>query len=130
MTNILFRFFSFSSSDRVFFSLISHKRLYLLFQVLVNPLFIISCPRTSVSVHGRVSVSVTSDERKVRELIMDCVTVPGDPQDVKVTPINSTAIHVEWKPPKAKDQNGVIRGYHIHVQEVREEVSLRLLHDQ
>ncbi|XP_070160478.1 tyrosine-protein phosphatase Lar isoform X5 [Polyergus mexicanus] len=47
--------------------------------------------------------------------------VPGDPQDVKVTPINSTAIHVEWKPPKAKDQNGVIRGYHIHVQEVREE---------
>ncbi|XP_011267773.1 tyrosine-protein phosphatase Lar isoform X6 [Camponotus floridanus] len=47
--------------------------------------------------------------------------VPGDPQDVKVTPINSTAIHVEWKPPKATDQNGVIRGYHIHVQEVREE---------
>ncbi|XP_011267772.1 tyrosine-protein phosphatase Lar isoform X5 [Camponotus floridanus] len=47
--------------------------------------------------------------------------MPGDPQDVKVTPINSTAIHVEWKPPKATDQNGVIRGYHIHVQEVREE---------
>ncbi|XP_026300845.1 tyrosine-protein phosphatase Lar isoform X13 [Apis mellifera] len=48
--------------------------------------------------------------------------VPGDPQDVKVTPINSTAIHVEWKPPKSKEQNGVIRGYHIHVQEVREEM--------
>ncbi|XP_020288957.1 tyrosine-protein phosphatase Lar isoform X6 [Pseudomyrmex gracilis] len=47
--------------------------------------------------------------------------MPGDPQDVKATPINSTAIRVEWKPPKAKDQNGVIRGYHIHVQEVREE---------
>ncbi|XP_018347632.1 PREDICTED: tyrosine-protein phosphatase Lar isoform X6 [Trachymyrmex septentrionalis] len=47
--------------------------------------------------------------------------VPGDPQDVKVTPINSTTIHVEWKPPKTKEQNGVIRGYHIHVQEVREE---------
>ncbi|XP_024872165.1 tyrosine-protein phosphatase Lar isoform X8 [Temnothorax curvispinosus] len=47
--------------------------------------------------------------------------MPGDPQDVKVTPINSTAIHVKWQPPKAKDQNGVIRGYHIHVQEVREE---------
>ncbi|XP_015173421.1 PREDICTED: tyrosine-protein phosphatase Lar isoform X8 [Polistes dominula] len=47
--------------------------------------------------------------------------VPGDPQNVKVTPINSTAIHVKWDPPKAKDQNGVIRGYHIHVQEVREE---------
>ncbi|XP_076161482.1 tyrosine-protein phosphatase Lar isoform X5 [Ptiloglossa arizonensis] len=47
--------------------------------------------------------------------------VPGEPQDVKATPINSTAIHVEWKPPKSKEQNGVIRGYHIHVQEVREE---------
>ncbi|XP_017884553.1 tyrosine-protein phosphatase Lar isoform X9 [Ceratina calcarata] len=47
--------------------------------------------------------------------------VPGDPQDVKATPINSTAVHVEWKPPKSKDQNGVIRGYQIHVQEVREE---------
>ncbi|KZC05677.1 Receptor-type tyrosine-protein phosphatase delta, partial [Dufourea novaeangliae] len=47
--------------------------------------------------------------------------VPGDPQDVKATPINSTAVHVEWKPPKSKEQNGVIRGYHIHVQEVREE---------
>ncbi|XP_017884551.1 tyrosine-protein phosphatase Lar isoform X7 [Ceratina calcarata] len=47
--------------------------------------------------------------------------IPGDPQDVKATPINSTAVHVEWKPPKSKDQNGVIRGYQIHVQEVREE---------
>ncbi|XP_025074323.1 tyrosine-protein phosphatase Lar isoform X10 [Pogonomyrmex barbatus] len=55
--------------------------------------------------------------------------VPGDPQDVKVTPINSTAIHVEWKPPKAKDQNGVIRGYHIHVQEVREEGKDTLLNE-
>ncbi|XP_066595289.1 tyrosine-protein phosphatase Lar isoform X3 [Prorops nasuta] len=44
--------------------------------------------------------------------------VPGDPQDVKVTPINSTAIHVSWKPPKVKEQNGLIRGYHIHVQEI------------
>ncbi|XP_076680114.1 tyrosine-protein phosphatase Lar isoform X4 [Andrena cerasifolii] len=47
--------------------------------------------------------------------------VPGDPQDVVLTPINSTAIHVKWKPPKSKEQNGVIRGYHVHVQEVREE---------
>lgn len=83
-----------------------------------------------MGIHGRVSVSVMSDGHKVHELIMDCVTVPGDPQDVKVSAINSSTIHVEWKPPKAKDQNGVIRGYHIHVQEVREEVSLRLLYDQ
>ncbi|XP_025828813.1 tyrosine-protein phosphatase Lar isoform X1 [Agrilus planipennis] len=47
--------------------------------------------------------------------------VPGDPQDVKATPINSTAIKVSWQPPQAKDRNGIIRGYHIHVQETREE---------
>uniref|UniRef100_A0A1B6E7X3 protein-tyrosine-phosphatase n=1 Tax=Clastoptera arizonana TaxID=38151 RepID=A0A1B6E7X3_9HEMI len=47
--------------------------------------------------------------------------VPGDPQDVKVHEINSTAIHVQWKPPVEKDRNGIIRGYHIHVQEIKEE---------
>ncbi|XP_043282785.1 tyrosine-protein phosphatase Lar isoform X3 [Venturia canescens] len=47
--------------------------------------------------------------------------VPGDPQNVNVTAINSTTIHVEWAPPGANEQNGVIRGYHVHVQEVREE---------
>ncbi|KAM7354360.1 tyrosine-protein phosphatase Lar isoform 4-T8 [Cochliomyia hominivorax] len=47
--------------------------------------------------------------------------VPGDPQEVKATPINSTSIHVTWKPPLEKDRNGIIRGYHIHVQEVRDE---------
>lgn len=49
--------------------------------------------------------------------------VPGDPQDVKATPLNSTSIHVTWKPPLEKDRNGIIRGYHIHVQEMRDEVS-------
>lgn len=48
--------------------------------------------------------------------------MPGDPQDVKATPINSTTIKVNWKPPLAKERNGVIRGYHIHVQEMKEEV--------
>ncbi|XP_067620711.1 tyrosine-protein phosphatase Lar isoform X3 [Eurosta solidaginis] len=47
--------------------------------------------------------------------------VPGDPQDVKATPLNSTSIHVTWKPPLEKDRNGIIRGYHIHVQEMRDE---------
>lgn len=47
--------------------------------------------------------------------------VPGQPQDVKVTSINSTSIHVTWKPPPEKEKNGIIRGYHIHVQEFREE---------
>ncbi|XP_045495548.1 tyrosine-protein phosphatase Lar isoform X3 [Colias croceus] len=47
--------------------------------------------------------------------------VPGEPQEVKVNSINSTSIHVTWKPPQEKDKNGIIRGYHVHVQEVREE---------
>ncbi|XP_045536160.1 tyrosine-protein phosphatase Lar isoform X2 [Papilio machaon] len=47
--------------------------------------------------------------------------VPGEPQDVKVTTINSTAVHVTWKPPQEKEKNGIIRGYHVHVQEIREE---------
>lgn len=51
------------------------------------------------------------------------LTVPGDPQDVKVQSINSTAIHVQWKPPLEKERNGIIRGYHIHVQETKEEVT-------
>ncbi|CAH1184278.1 unnamed protein product [Phyllotreta striolata] len=47
--------------------------------------------------------------------------VPGDPQDVKVTPINSTTIKVNWKPPQTRDRNGIILGYHVHVQETKEE---------
>lgn len=98
-------------------------RFYIIYYFSPPPLFV---RRTSVGIHERVTVSVTMNENKVRGLIMDCVTVPGDPQDVKVSTINSTTIHVEWKPPKTKDQNGVIRGYHVHVQEIREEVSLLL----
>ncbi|XP_076263869.1 tyrosine-protein phosphatase Lar isoform X2 [Rhynchophorus ferrugineus] len=47
--------------------------------------------------------------------------VPGNPQDVKVTPINSTTIKVNWKPPQIRDRNGIILGYHVHVQETKEE---------
>ncbi|XP_049819624.1 tyrosine-protein phosphatase Lar isoform X2 [Aethina tumida] len=47
--------------------------------------------------------------------------VPGDPQDVKVVPINSTSIKVSWKPPQTRDRNGIILGYHVHVQETKEE---------
>ncbi|KAJ3663922.1 hypothetical protein Zmor_008138 [Zophobas morio] len=54
-------------------------------------------------------------------LIVDNSTVPGNPQDVKVTPINSTTIKVEWKPPHPKERNGIILGYHVHVQETKEE---------
>ncbi|XP_055295997.1 tyrosine-protein phosphatase Lar isoform X4 [Sitodiplosis mosellana] len=47
--------------------------------------------------------------------------VPGEPQDVRVNAINSTTLHVIWKPPQEKDRNGIIMGYHIHVQETKEE---------
>ncbi|UYV73143.1 PTPRD [Cordylochernes scorpioides] len=43
--------------------------------------------------------------------------VPGEPHQVKVTPINSTTILVQWQPPADRDRNGLIRGYQIHVQE-------------
>jgi Fibronectin type III domain len=48
--------------------------------------------------------------------------VPGDPQDVRVKPINSTSVRVDWKPPLDKERNGLIRGYHVHVQEIKDEV--------
>lgn len=50
-------------------------------------------------------------------------TVPGEPQEVRVNPVNSTTINVQWKPPLEKDRNGIIRGYHIHVT-VPEEVQI------
>ncbi|XP_067118377.1 tyrosine-protein phosphatase Lar-like isoform X6 [Centruroides vittatus] len=50
--------------------------------------------------------------------------VPGEPKQIKVTPINSTAISVRWKPPANRDRNGLIRGYQIHVQEMNKEGDL------
>lgn len=48
--------------------------------------------------------------------------VPGEPTNVRVSAVNSTTIHVSWKPPSEKDRNGIIRGYHIHIHEVKDEV--------
>lgn len=56
--------------------------------------------------------------------------MPGEPQDVRVNAINSTALHVAWKDPLEKDRNGIIMGYHIHVQETKEEVCLHSTHIQ
>lgn len=57
----------------------------------------------------------------------DCFSVPGDPQDVTAVAVNSTTILVTWSPPTEKDRNGIIRGYHVHVQEVKEEVSIPVI---
>lgn len=48
--------------------------------------------------------------------------MPGPPTDVKVQSVNSTTIHVQWRPPSEEDRHGIIRGYHIHVQEAKPEV--------
>jgi Fibronectin type III domain len=53
--------------------------------------------------------------------------VPGDPQDVRVKAINSTSVRVDWKPPLDKERNGLIRGYHVHVQEIKDEVRIKLI---
>ncbi|XP_050443629.1 tyrosine-protein phosphatase Lar isoform X3 [Adelges cooleyi] len=45
--------------------------------------------------------------------------VPGPPTDVKVQPVNSTTIHVQWRPPSEDQRHGIIRGYHIHIQEAK-----------
>lgn len=39
--------------------------------------------------------------------------VPNEPRKVKVEAINSTSLLVEWEPPQAKEQNGIIRGYQV-----------------
>lgn len=55
--------------------------------------------------------------------------VPGPPTNVKATPVNSTTIHVEWKPPEEHERNGIIRQYHIHVQETKHETGAPLLNE-
>lgn len=41
-------------------------------------------------------------------------TVPNDPKKVSVQEVNSTTIYVEWRAPKAKDRNGILRGYYVY----------------
>lgn len=72
--------------------------------------------------HPHLSISETSNI-PLRNHNNITKTVPGEPQDVRVNVINSTALSVQWKPPLEKDRNGIIRGYHIHVQETRDEVN-------
>ena len=43
-------------------------------------------------------------------------TVPGEPQNVRARPVNSSSVEVSWDPPVDNDKNGVIRGYQIFVQ--------------
>lgn len=45
-------------------------------------------------------------------------TVPGEPQNVSCTAINSTTIQVVWDQPNQNEKHGVIRGYQLNVQEL------------
>ncbi|CAL1538075.1 unnamed protein product [Lymnaea stagnalis] len=40
--------------------------------------------------------------------------VPGEPRRIRVEPVNSTSLMVEWEPPSSKEQNGIIRGYQVY----------------
>ena len=32
---------------------------------------------------------------------------------MRLNAVNSTAVHVQWRPPLEREQNGVIRGYQV-----------------
>jgi len=42
-----------------------------------------------------------------------CMLVPGEPRRVRLDAVNSTAVHIQWRPPLEREQNGVIRGYQV-----------------
>lgn len=48
------------------------------------------------------------------------VTVPNEPKRVQVQAVNSTTIYVEWRPPRAKERNGIIRGYYVYYAQLDE----------
>ena len=47
--------------------------------------------------------------------------MPGQPRRLKLEALNSTAVRVEWRPPEDDQQNGIIRGYHIHYMVVNDD---------
>ena len=44
----------------------------------------------------------------------------GVPQSVEAVAVSSTSIRVTWNPPLAKEQNGLVRSYHINVSAVED----------
>ncbi len=42
--------------------------------------------------------------------------MPGEPQNVRASAVNSSSVRVDWDPPAEDDRNGVIRGYQIFVE--------------
>ena len=48
------------------------------------------------------------------------IPVPGEPRIVKLEPINSTAVAIQWQPPSDNQPSSVIRGYQIHYARINE----------
>ncbi|KAL4236406.1 hypothetical protein ACF0H5_004791 [Mactra antiquata] len=47
-------------------------------------------------------------------------SVPNEPKKVEVEDVNSTTIFVSWRAPRAKERNGIIRGYYVYCAELDE----------
>ncbi|XP_025833935.1 tyrosine-protein phosphatase Lar, partial [Agrilus planipennis] len=47
--------------------------------------------------------------------------IPGEPQDLRVIFINSTALTITWKPPILNFPEYIIQGYHVFIQETNNE---------
>ena len=39
----------------------------------------------------------------------------GPPQDLRSSPLSSTAIEISWYPPRSENRNGIIRQYFINI---------------
>jgi len=53
-------------------------------------------------------------------VLLCLTTVPGEPQKVKLQPINSTTVTVSWQPPPDADLNGILKGYQLRYFAVNE----------
>lgn len=64
------------------------------------------CKEFGLSVHEPI----------IHVVFLNMVSVPeAPPTNVKVKSINSTAIHVFWKPPNPQKINGINQGYKLQV---------------
>lgn len=52
--------------------------------------------------------------------IVTFLLVPNEPKRVIVQAVNSTTIFVEWRAPRSKERNGIIRGYYVYYAELDE----------
>nr|AWV54575.1 mDscam12 [Tetranychus urticae] len=61
----------------------------------------------------------TSSECLPLSVTTDGEAPTGAPRDIKVVPISSTSLQVNWKPPAVSEQNGPILGYYVGYRQQR-----------